>query len=67
MSGLILVTSATVDGEVAAHFVARRYQASDAKASHIVRGVPEEGELEYMDEFTLSRALDQRVMWDVGA
>jgi len=56
-----------VDGEATAHFIARRYQASDVKISRIARGVPEGGELEYMDEFTLNRALDQRVMWDVGA
>jgi len=61
---LILATSATVDGEATAHFIARRYQGSGVKVSRIARGVPEGGELEYMDEFTLGRALDQRVMWD---
>jgi len=61
---LILATSATVDGEATAHFVARRYQTSDVKISRIARGVPEGGELEYMDEFTLNRALDQRVVWE---
>jgi len=61
---LILATSATVDGEATAHFIARRYQASDVKVSRIARGVPEGGELEYMDEFTLNRALDQRVVWE---
>ncbi|OIO67856.1 MAG: recombination protein RecR [Zetaproteobacteria bacterium CG_4_9_14_3_um_filter_49_83] len=62
---LILATSATVDGEATAHFIARRYAAVDAlKVSRIARGVPEGGELEYLDEYTLSRALDQRVTWD---
>jgi len=28
------------------------------------QSVSEGGELEYMDEFTLSRALDQRVVWE---
>jgi len=56
--------SATVDGEATAHFSARRYQASDVKISRIARSVPEGGKLEYMDEFTLSRALDQRVVWE---
>jgi len=28
------------------------------------QSVPEDGELEYMDEFTLSRTLDQRVVWE---
>jgi len=61
---IILATSATVDGEATAHFLARRYQATDVKISRISRGVPEGGELEYLDEHTLSRALDQRVAWE---
>ncbi|MES0371591.1 MAG: recombination mediator RecR [Mariprofundaceae bacterium] len=61
---LILATSATVDGEATAHFLARRYSASNVKISRIARGVPEGGELEYLDEYTLSRALDQRVVWE---
>jgi len=61
---LILATSATVDGEATAHFVARRYSTSDVKVSRIARGVPEGGELEYLDEYTLTRALDQRVLWE---
>lgn len=61
---LILATSATVDGEATAHFLARRYAASEVKISRIARGVPEGGELEYLDEYTLSRALDQRVVWE---
>ena len=61
---LILATSATVDGEATAHFIARRYAASNVKISRISRGVPEGGELEYLDEYTLSRALDQRVVWE---
>jgi len=64
---LILATSATVDGEATAHFLARRYTASDVKVSRIARGVPEGGELEYLDEYTLSRALDQRVIWEQRA
>ncbi len=61
---LILATSATVDGEATAHFLARRYQTADVVISRISRGVPEGGELEYLDEHTLSRALDQRVLWE---
>lgn len=60
---LILASSATVDGEATAHFIARRYAASKVKVSRIARGVPEGGELEYLDEYTLNRALDQRVVW----
>lgn len=64
---LILATSATVDGEATAHYLARRYESSDIHISRIARGVPEGGELEYLDEHTLSRALNQRVSWDAGS
>ncbi len=62
---LILATSATVDGEATAHYLARRYGDSGVNISRIARGVPEGSELEYLDEHTLSRALDQRVSWAV--
>ena len=61
---LVLATSATVDGEATAHFISRRYQSKPIRISRISRGVPEGGELEYLDEHTLSRALTQRVIWE---
>ncbi len=61
---LILATSATVDGEATAHYLARRYQQKNVRISRIARGVPEGGELEYLDEHTLNRAVDQRVVWE---
>jgi len=63
---LILATSATVDGEATAHYLANRYHSCEVKVSRIARGVPEGGELEYLDEHTLSRALDQRILWDAA-
>ena len=60
---LILATSATVDGEATAHFLARRYAPSGVRITRLARGVPEGGELEYLDEFTLRRALSERVAW----
>ncbi|RMH60141.1 MAG: recombination protein RecR [Zetaproteobacteria bacterium] len=60
---LILATSATVDGEATAHYLAQRYRTRADTISRIARGVPEGGELEYLDEYTLQRALDQRVPW----
>jgi len=61
---LILATSATVDGEATAHYLANRYHAKDVKVSRIARGVPDGGELEYLDEHTLSRAVEQRIAWE---
>lgn len=61
---LILATSATVDGEATAHFISNRYAGADLKISRIARGVPEGGELEFLDEYTLARAVSQRTVWD---
>ena len=61
---LILATSATVDGEATAHYLAQRYQERNVQISRIARGVPEGSELEYLDEHTLNRAVDQRVAWE---
>jgi recombination protein RecR len=64
---MILATSATVDGEATAHFLARRYASEPIRISRIARGVPEGGELEYLDEYTIGRALDQRIIWEQAA
>ncbi|MFQ5355091.1 MAG: recombination mediator RecR [Mariprofundaceae bacterium] len=61
---LILATSATVDGEATAHYLSKRYASLDLVFSRISRGIPEGGELEYVDEFTLSRAINQRISWE---
>ena len=60
---LVLATSATVDGEATAFYIARNLAVDGLTVSRIARGVPEGGELEYIDEFTLSRALEQRTPW----
>ncbi|MBF0282279.1 MAG: recombination protein RecR [Zetaproteobacteria bacterium] len=61
---LILATSATVDGEATAHYISQRFHAvPGVNISRIARGVPEGGELEYVDEYTLARALSQRTRW----
>ncbi len=61
---LILATSATVDGEATAHYLARRFSSLPLTISRIARGIPEGGELEYVDEFTLNRAINQRIVWE---
>jgi len=61
---LILATSATVDGEATAHYLSHRYAEFPVIISRISRGVPEGGELEYLDEHTLHRAISQRVVWE---
>ena len=57
---LILATSATVEGEATAAYLAQMAQRAGIRATRIARGVPLGGELSYVDAGTLSSALAQR-------
>src|SRR5690348_5912658 len=54
---LILALNATVDGQTTAHYIADRAASSGAKISRLAQGVPIGGELDYLDEGTLTAAL----------
>lgn len=57
---VILATNATVDGQTTAHYIAERLIGLDLKISGLAHGVPVGGELDYLDEGTLSAALTAR-------
>lgn len=58
---VILALSATVDGQTTAHFLADHIQdISPAKISRLAHGVPVGGELDYLDDGTISTALKSR-------
>jgi len=57
---LILALNATVDGQTTAHYIADRAAATGAKISRLAQGVPIGGELDYLDEGTLTAALKAR-------
>jgi recombination protein RecR len=57
---VILATSATVEGEATAGYLAARAQSHNVSATRIAHGVPIGGELEYVDRNTLSRAIAER-------
>jgi recombination protein RecR len=57
---IVLATSATVEGDITARFVADIARRSDIKTSRLARGIPLGGELEYVDSGTLSRAFSGR-------
>jgi len=61
---LILATSATVEGEATASFIAGLAAKQGIRASRIAHGVPMGGELEYVDSNTLSLALSARTSID---
>jgi recombination protein RecR len=57
---VILATSATVDGQTTAHYIAERLAASGSVISRLAHGVPIGGELNYLDDGTLGAALKAR-------
>ncbi len=59
-SELILALNATVEGQTTAHYIAERAQATGAKISRLAQGVPIGGELDYLDDGTLTAALRAR-------
>ena len=57
---IILATSATVDGQTTAHYLSDRLVGSRVKVTELAHGVPVGGELDYLDDGTLSAALKDR-------
>lgn len=58
---IILATSATVDGQTTAHYVNERLSGCDVTVSRLAHGVPVGGELDYLDDGTISAALRARL------
>jgi recombination protein RecR len=57
---MILALNATVDGQTTAHYIADRAALTGATISRLAQGVPIGGELDYLDEGTLTAALAAR-------
>ncbi|MBQ2752484.1 MAG: recombination protein RecR [Firmicutes bacterium] len=57
---VILATNANVEGEATAMYIARLLKPMGIKVTRIANGVPVGSDLEYIDEVTLSRALEGR-------
>ena len=57
---VILATSATVEGEATAHYLAEMVRERGIRATRIAQGVPMGGELEFVDGGTLARAIAAR-------
>lgn len=57
---VILATSATVDGKTTAHYVTDRLADTGVTVSALAHGIPVGGELDYLDDGTLSAALKER-------
>ena len=57
---IILATSATVEGQTTAHYVTDRLAECGVVVTRLAHGVPVGGELDYLDDGTLSTALKAR-------
>ena len=57
---IILALSATVDGQSTAHYIADRIYGLNVKVTRLAHGVPVGGELDYLDEGTITTALKSR-------
>ena len=57
---VILATNATVDGQTTAHYVVDRLADCGVVVSRLAHGVPVGGELDYLDDGTLTAALKAR-------
>ena len=57
---VILAMNATVDGQTTAHYLTERLKPLGAEVSRLAHGVPVGGELDYLDEGTLTAAIKSR-------
>ena len=60
---LILALNATVDGQSTAHYITELLHDANVKVTRLAHGVPVGGELDYLDEGTLSAAIKQRTLF----
>jgi len=57
---VIVATNPNVEGEATALYISKLLKPTGVKVTRIAHGVPVGGDLEYVDEVTLSRALEGR-------
>jgi recombination protein RecR len=60
VSEIVLAVNATVEGQTTAHYITDRLRGMDVRVTRLAHGVPVGGELDYLDEGTLTQALKAR-------
>ena len=60
MREVILAMNATVEGQTTAHYITDRLAGTALQVTRLAHGVPVGGELDYLDEGTLTAALSAR-------
>lgn len=57
---VVLAVNATVEGQTTAHYIIERFKGLNIATSRLAHGVPVGGELDYLDEGTLTQAMRAR-------
>ena len=57
---VVLALSATIDGQTTAHYIADQLDGTGASVTSLAQGVPIGGELDYLDDGTITAALRAR-------
>ena len=58
---VIIATNSSLEGETTAMYISKLIKPTGIRVTRIASGVPVGGDLEYIDEVTLLRALEGRV------
>ena len=61
ISEVIIATNSSLEGETTAMYISKLIKGAGIKVTRIASGVPVGGDLEYVDEVTLMRALEGRI------
>ena len=59
---IVLALNATVDGQTTVHYITDLLHGANVTVTRLAHGVPVGGELDYLDEGTLSAAIRQRTL-----
>ena len=57
---MVIATNPNVEGEATALYLARRLKESGVRVTRIAFGLPVGGDIEYADEVTVARSLENR-------
>jgi recombination protein RecR len=60
---VVLAVNATVEGQTTAHYITDQLVGCGAKVTRLAHGVPVGGELDYLDDGTLSAAMKSRTLF----
>jgi recombination protein RecR len=62
-SEVILATSPNVEGDATALYLSQKIHAMGIPVTRIAQGIPSGGSLEYTDQYTLGKAINDRRAW----